>query len=282
MDKSIFNRCGLGRIPDLTHSECMQSLALMEKAQQGFLGKQPLFRSKGYRWPKDALHSWSRIWEYPYVLHHLHQFQKDRDASAPLEVADIGSGVTFFPLLVANSGFRLTCIDIDPVVARDIPRAAEALGVKGITALTAEGETLPLPDTSMDMVYCISVLEHIPQFESTIREMARILKPDGRLILTFDLDLNGNADIGPERYHRLLAALETSFEPNYERTHVHPAEVLTSSNSPYRFYPSGLKFVFLMLKQLLKPLVGRPAIPLWKQSGRIHLAVEGSTWHPRR
>lgn len=282
MNNSIFNRCGVGRLPDVAHPECLQTLSSMEKEQESFLAKQTQFRSRDYHWPHDALHSWSRIWEYPYVFHHLRQFQKDRDPGVRLEAADIGSGVTFFPLLVAKSGFRLTCIDMDPVVARDIPQAAEVLGVEGVAVITSDGSTLPLADASMDVVYCISVLEHIPQFESTIREMARILKPEGLLILTIDLDLNGNAEIGPGRYRDLLAALESSFELAFERTHVHPAELLTSSNSPYHLYPSGLRFLFMIFKQLLKPLLHRPVVPLWKQSGRIHLAVEGTVWRFRR
>ncbi|MEI6667371.1 MAG: class I SAM-dependent methyltransferase [Acidobacteriota bacterium] len=48
---------------------------------------------------------------------------------------------------------------------------------------------LPFPDASFDVVSCISVLEHMPPDTRTrgVREMARVLKPGGRLLLTYDL-----------------------------------------------------------------------------------------------
>ena len=37
-----------------------------------------------------------------------------------------------------------------------------------------------LPDGCIDRIYCRSVLEHIDNFEGLLREMLRVLKPDGR------------------------------------------------------------------------------------------------------
>ncbi len=37
-----------------------------------------------------------------------------------------------------------------------------------------------LPDASVDRLYCRSVLEHIDNFEGLLREMLRVLNPDGR------------------------------------------------------------------------------------------------------
>jgi SAM-dependent methyltransferase len=49
------------------------------------------------------------------------------------------------------------------------------------------------PDDYFDRVFCISVLEHIDDIEvkqKGIAEMVRMVKPGGKLILTFDLGIN--------------------------------------------------------------------------------------------
>ncbi|MEM1401938.1 MAG: methyltransferase domain-containing protein [Pseudomonadota bacterium] len=43
---------------------------------------------------------------------------------------------------------------------------------------------LPLADRSVDLLLCSEVVEHIPDIRSQLAELARILKPGGRLVLT--------------------------------------------------------------------------------------------------
>jgi SAM-dependent methyltransferase len=49
--------------------------------------------------------------------------------------------------------------------------------------LTGNLETLPFSDMTFDMIICRDVLEHLQRPESVFREFARVLKPDGRLIV---------------------------------------------------------------------------------------------------
>jgi ubiquinone/menaquinone biosynthesis C-methylase UbiE len=51
----------------------------------------------------------------------------------------------------------------------------------------AEGRSLPAEDNSFDAVFANMYLHHAPEPLETIREMVRILKPDGKLVIT-DLD----------------------------------------------------------------------------------------------
>jgi ubiquinone/menaquinone biosynthesis C-methylase UbiE len=105
-----------------------------------------------------------------------------------------------------------------------------------VTSLLSDARSIALETESVDCVYCISVLEHIPDFEAVISEIGRLLRPGGLLVLTFDVDLRGNWELGPDAYTRLMDALEGSFAPVYPETVIHPLRVLTTVNSIYPMY----------------------------------------------
>ena len=45
------------------------------------------------------------------------------------------------------------------------------------------------PSASWDVVFCNHVLEHVPDYKRALRELYRILKPGGRLICSFPIDM---------------------------------------------------------------------------------------------
>ena len=47
---------------------------------------------------------------------------------------------------------------------------------------------LPYPDQTFDLAACLSVIEHMPDPDATLKEMARVLQPDGVLILGYPLE----------------------------------------------------------------------------------------------
>src|SRR5207237_7125185 len=50
----------------------------------------------------------------------------------------------------------------------------------------ADGRSLPFEDAAFDHAYSVSVLEHIPdpRDEAALRELARVVKPGGRAVVT--------------------------------------------------------------------------------------------------
>ena len=58
----------------------------------------------------------------------------------------------------------------------------------GVSYRKGDLTDLPYEDDSLDVVSCISVLEHMPVDAQVrgVQEMARVVKPGGRLIITYD------------------------------------------------------------------------------------------------
>lgn len=250
MSSSFFDFTGFAARTDLESEEWRILFNSLERKQSDFLKHQDKFRSKEYKWPRDPLHTWSRLWEFPYVYSHIQKIREQRP-SEKLRALDFGSGVTFFPFAVAQLGCDVTCSDIDPVVEIDILDAAHWVQYEpGIVdvALIDSGH-IPVKSESQDIVYCISVLEHIPNFEPVIDEMLRVLKPNGQLILTVDIDLRGNCELGVNKFKRLQAKLNDHFSKEFPERPLHPCNLLTTSNSPYHIKSRSLLFP---IKQLMK------------------------------
>lgn len=66
---------------------------------------------------------------------------------------------------------------------------------KGLNLAQSDVAAMPYEDDKFDLVFCISVLEHmnLPTMTKSLSEFKRVLKKDGTIILTFDfptIDLN--------------------------------------------------------------------------------------------
>ena len=276
-NENVFSRSGLASLSDLQTEAWQNVFSFLEEKQSAFLSKASEFRSEDYKWPNDPLHCWSRIWEYPYVYYHLGRYVEGFTQGSRPVVADVGSGVTFFPLALAQLGCEVICTDIDPVCEKDISRACESVAHSPgkVHFRLVSSEKLPFEDGECDVVYCISVLEHIPDFENTVSEMARVLKPGGLCLITCDLDLSpaGDTQLNTAQYDRLSSVIEKDFGLLFPEKTIHPVDILTSLNSPYPERRSGcIRTGAQLIKQkVLKPILGRKP----GRIGTLHLTVLG-------
>lgn len=273
--KSVFDRSGLARLSDVQNEEWRQSFQTLAQSQARFLQKEEAFRSADYKWPRDPLRTWSRVWEYPYVKFHLEAWRRSSMSvvGADPRVADIGSGVTFFPFYLAQNGMDIVCVDVDPTCERDIQRASYIVPTAPgrVSFRLTEAKQLPFDDEEIDALYCISVLEHVPDFPRLVSEMARILKPGGLCVLTVDLDLVGNGELSIEDRRRLIDSLERSFEYAAPQSSLHPRDILHSKAGPFpTAKPSFLWRARHHVKSAVAGLFTEKPLP-----GPYHLAVEG-------
>jgi SAM-dependent methyltransferase len=87
-------------------------------------------------------------------------------------VLDFGAGAGIFAARLHESGIRLVAIEPD----RGLSRRLAALGIPTHLSI---GD---IADHSIDLVYTLNVLEHIADDGAAVREIARVLKPGGRLV----------------------------------------------------------------------------------------------------
>ena len=81
-------------------------------------------------------------------------------------------------------------------------------------------------------MYSISVIEHIPNPERLIANMARKIKKGGYLVITLDVALRDDFGLTIEQFSKFNAELFKYFEMVGMPRITHPQDLLTSVNSP--------------------------------------------------
>ena len=96
--------------------------------------------------------------------------------SAPERFLDVGCGMGELAERVQREfGAEVVAVDISP-------RMVELTRARGVDAREADVQALPFEDGSFDCVAANWVLYHVPDLDLGVRELARVLKPGGRLV----------------------------------------------------------------------------------------------------
>lgn len=116
-----------------------------------------------------------RLWRQDYfVLSHLTNWLDDRLVIAVrpgMSVADIGCGEQPLRALIESSGAQYVGIDV-------------VQNATGTVDTIAPITDIPLADECFDLIVCTEVLEHVSHTREAMMEIARLLAPGGRAILT--------------------------------------------------------------------------------------------------
>ena len=115
-------------------------------------------------------------------------------------VADVGTGTGFLAEAALDAGARVVGIDVsDNMLAQVAGRFAG----RAFEARRGDADALPLGPGEADAVVANMVLHHAPDPPAAIREMARVLRPGGRLVIT-DADSHTHEWLRTEQHDRWL------------------------------------------------------------------------------
>jgi len=100
-------------------------------------------------------------------------------------LVDFGCGNGAQTLRFRERFDEITGIDIAPAELAAFAHECARLGVQDrVRGVLVEGATLPLPDACADVVTSFTVLEHVADERRALRELRRVLKPGGLLVVT--------------------------------------------------------------------------------------------------
>ena len=140
-------------------------------------------------------------------------------------VLDLGAGTGDLSAEFRRQGARrVTGLDVSAAM---LVRAEQKYGRGGIDWLQGDALRLPFADGSFDVVASAFVMRNLPDLAGSFAEMARVLRPGGRLV---GLDITHPPDSAWGKLLRL------GFEQGVTRM----AGLLSGDRSAYRYLPNSL------------------------------------------
>lgn len=113
----------------------------------------------------------------------LRKMRRTLLAGARGRVLELGAGTGVNLELYPQTLDGLTLAEPDPHMTKRLREKLAALGkTSEVTVLEAPAERLPFPDDSFDTAVVTLVLCTVPDQPAALKEIARVLKPDGQLL----------------------------------------------------------------------------------------------------
>jgi len=101
-------------------------------------------------------------------------------------VLEVGPGTGYYALPVAewvSPGGTLDVVDVQQEMLDHTMRRAAEQGIGNISPVRADARELPFEDDSFDGAYLITVLGEIPDQDAALRELRRVVRPGGGIVV---------------------------------------------------------------------------------------------------
>lgn len=129
------------------------------------------FRQKGIKW-------WQREGETPHDKFIFSNLKEDSIRS----VLEIGPGRGAFTFRIRDRGCQVVALEVNPEFIDHCRKKGDCTGIHFV-----EGDAMQLPfkDGLFDAVICIEVLMHLPDPAKAFREMSRVMRPKGSILVSY-------------------------------------------------------------------------------------------------
>ncbi len=145
-------------------------------------------------------------------------------------VLDLACGPGFVALEFARHAREIVGVDLTAEMLKQARALARSEGFKNVTFRRADVNRLPFPNKSFDLVVTRASFHHFLEPERVLKEMVRVLKPDGRILISDNTSKND-----PEK-----SRLQNTIEKLRDPSHV---EMLPLKNWRRLFKNAGLRVV---------------------------------------
>jgi len=209
------------------------------------------------KWPSNShVNWWSRPFEYYFCLYNL----QTQYLSGKRSFLEIGPGCSITSLILASlfPDIEIVLIDSDETVLSFFRHSFELIG---FTNYSCYNSITPALISSCEVVFSVSVIEHIPQPFRELQMIVNSLSPDSCLIATFDVDRSLTPKMGLTR-RQIRNLLNSSFAESFTIHNLHSSctkKLLLSNHRNLLFSGTApihdpYSFSKIWLKNLLTPL----------------------------
>ena len=132
-------------------------------------------------------------------IEHLHRYLLARDWCRGKDVLDVASGEGYGTALLAQVANSATGLEL----AQDaVEHATVSYVAPNLRFVAGDARKLPLPDAAFDIVVSFETIEHFAEQQVFLKEIQRVLRPGGLLIVsTPDRDNYSPAETPANPYH---------------------------------------------------------------------------------
>jgi ubiquinone/menaquinone biosynthesis C-methylase UbiE len=129
-----------------------------------------------------AVYAQGRALPAPRLAEWMQTFARHAGRQPPLAVLDLGCGTGRFTHALAET-FGGPVYGVEPSTRmREV--AERSARHPNVTYLAGAAERIPLPDSACDLILLFLVLHHVQDRRAAAAEIARVLRPGGRLLLS--------------------------------------------------------------------------------------------------
>jgi ubiquinone/menaquinone biosynthesis C-methylase UbiE len=125
------------------------------------------------------------------------------------EALDVACGPGTLACGLARVTRRATGIDLTPAMLEQARRTQSDRGIANVSWQQGDVTSMPWPNASFDIVTCRFAFHHFPEPLTVLREMRRVCRPGGRVVVTDSCPAGGKADA--------FNAMEKMRDPSHTR-----------------------------------------------------------------